>query len=92
MAKVAPRNEMPRQDPHVRGRNFDEVALGYSAEQALAEAQRCLQCKNPTCRDGCPVNVRIPEFILAPVSYTHLRAHETVLDLVCRLLLEKKKI
>ena len=64
MAKVAPRNEMPRQTPEERIRNFDEVALGYSAEQAVAEAERCLQCKKPTCIDGCPVNVRIPEFIL----------------------------
>lgn len=65
MAKVAPRNEMPRQDPKVRAHNFDEVALGYSLEQAVAEAARCLQCKKPICIDGCPVQVRIPEFILA---------------------------
>lgn len=65
MAKVAPRNEMPRQDPRVRGRNFNEVALGYSQEQAIAEANRCLQCKKPACVEGCPVSVRIPEFILA---------------------------
>lgn len=64
MAKVAPRNEMPRQAPKVRAHNFDEVALGYSHEQAVAEAIRCLQCKKPTCIDGCPVSVRIPEFIL----------------------------
>ncbi len=65
MAKVQPRNEMPRQDPQVRGRNFNEVALGYSREVAVQEAQRCLQCKKPTCIEGCPVQVRIPEFILA---------------------------
>ncbi|MBC7261018.1 MAG: NADPH-dependent glutamate synthase [Chloroflexi bacterium] len=65
MAKVAPRNEMPRQDPKVRARNFNEVALGYSHELAIAEANRCLQCKKPTCIEGCPVQVRIPEFILA---------------------------
>ncbi len=65
MAKVAPRNEMPRQDPKVRAHNFNEVALGYSLELAVAEAARCLQCKKPTCIDGCPVQVRIPEFILA---------------------------
>ena len=64
MAKVEPRNEMPRQDPKVRIRNFNEVALGYGHEQAVAEANRCLQCKKPTCIDGCPVNVRIPEFVL----------------------------
>jgi glutamate synthase (NADPH/NADH) small chain len=65
MAKVQPRNEMPRQDPQARGRNFSEVALGYSREVAVQEAQRCLQCKKPTCIEGCPVQVRIPEFILA---------------------------
>lgn len=65
MAKVAPRNEMPRQEPEVRAHNFDEVALGYSHDQALAEAARCIQCKKPTCIDGCPVSVRIPEFVLA---------------------------
>ncbi len=65
MAKVEPRNEMPRQDPHVRAHNFDEVALGYSHETAVAEAERCLQCKKPSCIEGCPVSVRIPEFILA---------------------------
>jgi len=62
--KIIPhRNEMPRQDPETRRRNFDEVALGYSMEQAVAEAGRCLQCKKPTCIEGCPVQVRIPDFI-----------------------------
>ena len=54
---------MPEQDPQVRARNFKEVALGYTAEMAIAEAGRCLKCKNPKCVEGCPVNVRIPEFI-----------------------------
>ena len=54
---------MPEQDPKVRARNFKEVALGYTAEQAIEEANRCLNCKNPKCVEGCPVNVRIPEFI-----------------------------
>ena len=54
---------MPEQDPQVRARNFKEVALGYTAEMAMAEAGRCLKCKNPKCVEGCPVNVRIPEFI-----------------------------
>jgi len=54
---------MPEQDPKVRARNFKEVALGYTAEQAIEEANRCLGCKNPKCVEGCPVNVRIPEFI-----------------------------
>ena len=54
---------MPEQDPKVRARNFKEVTLGYTAEMAIEEANRCLNCKNPKCVEGCPVNVRIPEFI-----------------------------
>jgi len=59
----APRQEMPTQDPEVRTHNFDEVALGYSAEVAFTEAMRCLQCKKSQCVAGCPVEVLIPEFI-----------------------------
>ena len=59
------RQPMPQQDADVRARNFDEVALGYSEEQAKAEASRCIQCKKPTCREGCPVGVLIPDFIKA---------------------------
>jgi glutamate synthase (NADPH/NADH) small chain len=58
-----PRQEMPEQSPRVRARNFDEVPLGYTPEAAVAEAGRCLQCKNPSCVTGCPVNVDIPGFI-----------------------------
>jgi glutamate synthase (NADPH/NADH) small chain len=66
MAKIQPKRQpMSRQKPEVRRRNFNEVALGYTIEQARAEAERCLQCKKPTCIDGCPVQVRIPEFVLA---------------------------
>ena len=54
---------MPEQDPNVRNKNFDEVALGYTAELAMEEATRCLNCKNKPCVNGCPVNVPIPEFI-----------------------------
>ncbi len=54
---------MPEQDPKVRARNFEEVTLGYTEEMAINEANRCLRCKNPKCVEGCPVNVRIPEFI-----------------------------
>ncbi|MFW6245356.1 MAG: NADPH-dependent glutamate synthase [Fibrobacterota bacterium] len=57
------RVEMKEQDPVVRGRNFQEVPYGYTEEEAVAEAKRCLQCKKPLCVDGCPVNVKIPEFI-----------------------------
>ena len=64
MANMNPkRNEMPTQEATVRARNFDEVALGYSEEVAIAEANRCLNCKNMPCVDGCPVKIRIPEFI-----------------------------
>ena len=57
------RNAMPVQDAHVRAHNFDEVALGYTEEQAIDEANRCLGCKNMPCVDGCPVKIHIPEFI-----------------------------
>jgi len=57
------RNEMPVQDPSVRSGNFSEVALGYTKEQAIDEAQRCLHCKHKPCIAGCPVKVHIPEFI-----------------------------
>ena len=57
------KNPMPEQDPIVRAGNFDEVALGYSKEAAIDEAKRCLNCREPRCRTGCPVSVRIPEFI-----------------------------
>ena len=62
------KNPMPEQDPILRAKNFDEVALGYTEEQAVAEANRCLNCKNPLCRTGCPVSVRIPEFIAKVVE------------------------
>ncbi len=54
---------MPVQDALERAHNFEEVALGYTEETAVAEAQRCLQCKNEPCRQGCPVEVFIPDFI-----------------------------
>ena len=57
------KNPMPSQDPNVRNKNFQEVALGYTEEQALDEAQRCLNCKAKPCMTGCPVMVHIPEFI-----------------------------
>ncbi|MFB0521742.1 MAG: NAD(P)-binding protein, partial [Desulfatiglandales bacterium] len=58
-----PRQPMPEQSPKARARNFDEVPLGYSEEVAMLEATRCLQCKNPTCMAGCPVDIDIPAFI-----------------------------
>ncbi len=57
------REPMPKQDPKMRIKNFDEVALGYSREQAMREASRCLQCKKPFCVEGCPVDIDIPAFI-----------------------------
>ena len=57
------KNAMPSQEPNVRNKNFLEVALGYTEEQALDEAARCLNCKNHPCVSGCPVQVKIPEFI-----------------------------
>ncbi|MFW6314578.1 MAG: FAD-dependent oxidoreductase, partial [Desulfohalobiaceae bacterium] len=58
-----PRQKMAEQGPKERGKNFDEVPLGYSPEEAKKEASRCLQCKKPTCVDGCPVGIDIPGFI-----------------------------
>ena len=63
MAIDPKKHEMPTQDPQVRAHNFSEVALGYDEETALAEANRCLNCKNRPCVAGCPVNIQIPEFI-----------------------------
>ncbi len=54
---------MPSQDPHVRNKNFQEVALGYTAEMAVNEAKRCLNCPKKPCVEGCPVSIKIPEFI-----------------------------
>ena len=58
-----PRQKMPEQPPEVRRRNFKEVPLGYTPELAMKEASRCLQCKKPSCMEGCPVGVDIPGFI-----------------------------
>ena len=57
------KNAMPHQEACVRNKNFKEVALGYTVEQAIDEAERCLNCKNKPCMNGCPVMVHIPEFI-----------------------------
>jgi glutamate synthase (NADPH/NADH) small chain len=63
ITKAPGRVPMPEQDPAVRRSNFNEVALGYTEEQARAEALRCIQCKKPACVDGCPVSIDIPAFI-----------------------------
>ena len=57
------KNPMPVQEPDVRNHNFEEVALGYTKEQAVDEANRCLHCKHKPCVAGCPVAIDIPEFI-----------------------------
>jgi len=66
------RREMPKQSPHIRRRNFNEVAFGYTPELAIPEAKRCLQCKRPFCVEGCPVEINIPGFIqcIANEEYT----------------------
>lgn len=64
MPNLSPKkNPMPSQDPKLRARNFDEVALGYTAEMAVEEADRCLNCKKPLCVEGCPVGISISSFI-----------------------------
>ena len=63
MALILEKHKMPVQDPEVRAHNFEEVALGYDEETAVAEAERCLHCKVPQCRKGCPVSIDIPTFI-----------------------------
>ncbi len=65
MNNIKTKTEMPSQEPEVRNKNFEEVALGYTDEMAQGESERCLNCKHKPCVSGCPVNVRIPEFIQA---------------------------
>ncbi|MDD5986826.1 MAG: NADPH-dependent glutamate synthase [Eubacteriales bacterium] len=72
------KNPMPEQDPKVRNRNFEEVALGYKEEAALDEAQRCLQCKHKPCMQGCPVMVKIPEFIAKVAEKDYEGAYQTI--------------
>ena len=69
---------MPEQDPNVRNKNFKEVALGYDLEMAQEEALRCVQCKNKPCMGGCPVSVRIPEFIHQVVEGDLDKAYEII--------------
>ncbi len=69
---------MPEQEPNVRNHNFQEVALGYTKEMAMEEAGRCLQCKKPLCVSGCPVNIRIPEFIAKVAEGDFQAAYEII--------------
>ena len=78
MPIIPKKHEMPTQAPEVRARNFNEVALGYTAEIAVAEAQRCLNCKNRPCVSGCPVNVNIPDFIAQIAKGDFEGAYQTI--------------
>ncbi len=69
---------MPEQDPNVRNKNFLEVAMGYTEEMAMEEASRCLNCKNKPCVSGCPVNVRIPEFVAKVAEGKFEEAYEII--------------
>ncbi len=69
-----PRQIMPEQDPAIRNKNFNEVNHGLTKELAIREAQRCLQCKTPTCIDGCPVDIKIDDFITLIVEEDFLGA------------------
>ena len=82
------RQIMPELPAHERIRNFQEVALGFTPEQALIEAERCLQCRKPLCVDGCPVSVKIPQFIQLikagdPVGAGRLIKTDNALPRVC---------
>ena len=71
-----PPQDMPTQDPLARAKNMQEVALGYFEEQVRVEAARCLQCKNAPCMAGCPVRIRIPQFIAALAAGNPAQATE----------------
>ncbi len=71
---------MPEQPADARRRNFSEVTLGYSEETAMAEARRCIQCKHKPCTNGCPVEVRIPEFLASVVAGNFSEAYEIITD------------
>lgn len=79
MANMSPNKvPMPQQEPDVRNKNFDEVATGYTAEMAMEEASRCINCKNKPCMTGCPVNVPIPGFIEQVAAGNFEKAYEII--------------
>ena len=78
MTKI--KTAMPEQDPNIRNRNFLEVSLGYNAELAQEEAQRCINCKHKPCIKGCPVNVQIPEFISLVAEGNFEEAYQKVIE------------
>lgn len=81
--KIPPRQEMPMISPDIRIHSFDEIALGFSEEQALVEASRCLQCKKPKCMEGCPVGVDIPGFINFIKQKEYQKALDTIRERNC---------
>lgn len=79
MANMNPKKiEMPEQAPDIRNKNFKEVTLGYTSEMAIEEASRCLNCKHKPCVSGCPVNVKIPEFIEKVAQGDFLSAYQII--------------
>ena len=71
MSNKIPRQHMSEQKPKERIKNFKEVPFGYTEEEALKEALRCIQCKNPLCVQGCPVRDQIPEFIYSCICFVN---------------------
>ena len=81
MADMSPvKTPMREQEPDVRNKNFDEVALGYDYDEALREASRCLNCKKPLCVEGCPVKVKIPDFISLIVKGDVAGAYNKIIE------------
>lgn len=76
--KSSEKVKMPEQDPKVRSKNFEEVAQGYTAEMAVEEARRCMNCKKQPCVEGCPVNVHIPDFIAKVREGKFLEAYDII--------------
>ena len=83
---VLERVPVREQDPLVRATNFEEVCFGYNKEEATKEAERCLNCKNPQCVKGCPVNIQIPDFIKALKEDDLEKAGEVIHRLFCVLI------
>ncbi len=84
MPNMSPlRNPMPTQDPEIRNSNFNEVTLGYDEATAIAEANRCLNCKNKPCVSGCPVGIKIPDFIAQIANGEFIKAYEIIQESSC---------
>ena len=77
---IATKTPMPEQEPQIRNKNFKEVAIGYTKEMAVGEAKRCLNCKHKPCVSGCPVNVRIPEFLAKVAEEKFEEAYQIILS------------